>query len=937
MLPKGVSELLRRFRIGFALLGALLLVGGFGAFADFYVDWLWFGEVNLRVVFWRSLGAKLLTGVGFGLVFLAVFYGNIAIALRLAPRYRALEIIGMVEPTKDSVRTLVRRVARVLSLVAAVIVALSAANEWLTFLRARHATPFGVEDPVFHRDIGFYVFTLPAWDYVHSFFVTTTLAALIAVALVYAVLGGVSFGTRERPELGIQDRALSHVSLLLGAVFVLVGLGYVMQRWELLFSTSGVVFGAGYTDLHARLPALGGMVLVAWIIAALLAANLRWHRARLLGFAIAGWVVALVVLRAIVPAVMQSLVVNPNQGSKEADYIGWNIQATRAAYALDRIESANLSLKGDLTRTKLEANDATIRNIRLWDPGTLLNSYRQLQELRPYYTFTDVDVDRYEVNGVYRQTMLSARQLNTPGLPAQAQTWVNQHITYTHGFGITVSTVNQVTSDGSPDFVVQDIPLVSNAPSLAVDQPRIYYGETGGDYKLVRTKDPEFDYPGPEGDVYRAYDGHGGIPIGSFFNKLCFAFEFGTIKFFTISSIDAGSRIIIKNDIRKRLAAAAPFLSFDSDPYIVVADGRLYWMVDAYTATGRYPYSQPSGDLNYLRNSVKAVVDAYDGTLAFYAFEPHDPLLATYMKIFPGMFRPKAQMPATLMKHVRYPEDLFSVQARIFTSYHVTNQSELYNKGDQWEIPNKVSITGSGDMAAYYVIMRLPGESQEELVLMLPFSPNGRSNMIGWLGARSDGANYGRAVSIAFPPSQTVYGPAQVEAAVNQDPTISSQRTLWGQQGSQVIFGNLLVVPVEDSLLYVQPLYIESQQTKLPQFKRVVVFYRAPAGAKALPSGDQQNVVMASTLEAALDQIFGKKSEPPEPKIVAVPPEAPPPGPEAPTSAIVSTRAKELIVRANREFEAGEKALKAGDFAGYGRQQQALKKTLGELGSLQPK
>jgi uncharacterized membrane protein (UPF0182 family) len=482
--------------------------------------------------------------------------------------------------------------------------------------------------------------------------------------------------------------------------------------------------------------------------------------------------------------------------------------------------------------------------------------------------------------------------------------------------------------------------LKSSAPSLEITQPRIYYGDLGTEYTLVKTREPEFDYPGPEGDVYRSYDGKGGIPIGAFFNKLCFALKFGTIKFFTTSAIDAQSRIIIKNDIKKRLQSAAPFLSFDSDPYIVIADGRLYWIADAYTATGNYPYSQPTNDLNYLRNSVKAVVDAYDGTLAFYVFEPEDPLLVTYQRMFPGMFTPKSEMPKSLLDHVRYPEDYFDVQAQMFTSYHVEHAGELYNKGDQWEIPTNVSISGEGRMISYYVMMRLPGQTQEELMLILPFSPNGRSNMIGWLGAQSDGENYGRAVSFTFPTSETVYGPAQVEAAVNQDPTISSQRTLWGQQGSRVIFGNLLVVPVEDSLLYVQPLYLQSEQTKLPQFKRVVVFYRAPAGAKPLPSGDRQNVVMAPSFEQALTEIFGAKT-PPVPSPTPATPEEPtaPEPPIPPATALtgkgtLSAEAKALIQQADREMDASDKALRAGDFAAYGDHQKSLKATLAKLKAL---
>ncbi len=947
-LPRGSRP--RGRRTVFGLIAAAVVVLGVGLvlFASYYLDWLWFGEVHLRVVFWRTLRTQFVIGPAFGAVFFALFYGSIRTALRLAPRFRTSATISLVEPVNDGARIAVRRGGLVLSLLIAVIVAFATAQSWLVFLGAHYAVPFGRTDPVFHRDIGFYAFTLPAWQYVYSFLFATLIASLAVAIVVHALLGGLSI----RPDTGVHvdDGALSHASVILGVIFLLTGAGQFISAWDLLFSSDGVVSGAGYTDVHVRLPAIRVLMVVAWLIAALLFANVRRHRRLLPLVAIGGWIAAIIVLLGVVPGAVQSLVVNPNQGAAEAEYITRNIEATRAAYNLDGIAGTKLPLKGDLSAQKLGANDLTIRNIRLWDPATLLNSYRQLQELRPYYAFKDVDVDRYQVNGVYRETMISARLLNIAGLPAQAQTWVNQHITYTHGYGVAMSAVDQVTSDGSPDFLVQDIPVTSTAPSLAVTQPRIYFGELGTTYSLVKTKQPEFDYPGPNGDVYHAYDGTGGIRIGSFINKLAFALEFSTIKFFTSSAIDADTRVIIKNDIRQRLRAAAPFLGFDSDPYIVVAKGRLYWIVDAYTTTGLYPYSAPTGGLNYLRNSVKAVIDAYNGTLDFYAFDPGDPVLATYARIFPGMFKPKSAMPAALMDHVRYPEDLFNVQAEVFTTYHVKNPGVLYNKGDQWEIPSHVSISGSGRMAAYYVIMRLPHESHEEFALILPFSPNGRSNMIGWLGAQSDGPDYGKAVSFAFPASQTVYGPAQVEAAINQDPIISSQRTLWGQQGSRVIFGNLLVVPVEDSLLYVQPMYIESEQTKLPQFKRVIVFYRAPAGANALPSGDRQNVVMEPTLAKALEKIFGAtpkaasgaSSAPPASSGAPVPApaqsaaaaasaSAPPGAPAAP----VPPQTKPLIEQANREFEDAQKALKAGDFAGYGRHIDELEKTLKKLQKLE--
>jgi uncharacterized membrane protein (UPF0182 family) len=560
-----------------------------------------------------------------------------------------------------------------------------------------------------------------------------------------------------------------------------------------------------------------------------------------------------------------------------------------------------------------------------------VTSYRQLQELRPYYVFLDADVDRYTVGGVYRQTMLSPRELNIDGLPQQAQTWVNQHITYTHGFGAAMSAVNQVTSDGSPDFLVQDIPPQS-VKGLEITQPRIYYGERGTGYSLVKTKDKEFDYPGPNGDVYAAYQGSGGIAISPLLNRLAFSAQFGTIKFFTTSSIDSDSRVIIRNEIRTRISAAAPFLALDHDPYMVIADGRLYWIQDAYTTTSRYPYSTPQGDLNYLRNSVKIVVDAYNGTMKYYVFDEQDPLLKTYRAAYPSLFTAKSEMPQALLDHIRYPEDLFDVQAEVYSTYHVDGADVLYNKGDQWAIPENVALSGAGPMQPYYVIMKLPGAAKEEFLLMLPFVPNGRPNMISWLGARSDMPEYGKSLNFVFSKSTTVFGPSQVEATVNTDPDISAQRTLWGQQGSQVIMGNLLVVPIEDSLLYVQPLYLQSTQTELPQLKRVIVFYRAPA-----PAGGQGNaeqvVAMRPTLAEALTAAFEGFN--PGNTVGGTGTGGTGTGGTGGTGGVtINAQARTLIAQASAEFDAAQKALQAGDFAGYGRQIKALQTTLRDLQAL---
>jgi uncharacterized membrane protein (UPF0182 family) len=880
-------------------------------------------------------------------VFFAIVWGNVELARRLVSRLRPVDE-DTVEYAREALYRLVGRAALAGLAVIAIIVGYSVSGSWMTFQRALHASSFGTQDPIFHHDLGFYIFSLPAWHYLQSFIFVCVLVSIALAALIHFVLGGVDFagagitveqgrGRVRRPQLSIHmpARAVAHLSALLGAAFVVAGVGQLFKAWDMLLGGNGLVFGAGYTDLHARLPVARILMGLAFLLAATLFWNV-WRRRQWWPLTIGVWVVALILLQFVFPAVMQGLFVSPNQLAKERPYIANNMSATRKAYDLASISQQSLASAEALTAPQLTDNQLTLRNIRLWDADTLVTSYRQLQELRPYYSFTDADVDRYTVDGVLRQTMLSARELNIAGLPSAAQTWVNQHITYTHGYGVALSAVNQVTSDGSPDFLVKNIPPQS-APELKITQPRIYYGEIGTDYTLVNTSQKEFDYPGGSGDEYTTYTGDGGISISGFIDRLAFCWRYRTVKFFTSSAIASPSKIIIRNNIKTRLSTAAPFLSFDKDPYMVIAGGKLYWIVDCYTSTNRYPYSQPQGGLNYIRNSVKAVVDAYNGGITFYVFDDQDPILKTYERIFPGMFTPASQMPAELRQHVRYPEGYFNIQARVFDTYHVTDPSVLYNKGDQWQVPDNVALSGPGEMQAYYVIMRLPGQQKEEFLLMLPFVPNGRSNMVSWLGARSDAPNYGKAVSIVFSKSSNIYGPSQVEAAINQDPKVSSQLTLWNQSGSTAIMGNLLVVPVSKALLYVQPLYLQAEQTKLPQLKEVIVFYQAPEGASG---GASQAVAMEPTLGQSLADIFG--SAPPVGPTPSPTPSASPGGPTptpTPTGTSapgqVSAQARALIQQANKEFEAAQAALKAGNFAEYGRQVDALKATLSKLQTLQ--
>jgi uncharacterized membrane protein (UPF0182 family) len=921
----------------------------------FYTDWLWFGEVNLRVVFWRSFWWQLGVGAAFGTLFFIVVYVNLLIARRLAPRFKTSGHEDLVEFAPESVQRLAGWLGLGIALVIGLIAGIAASSSWLTFARATHSVAFGIKDPIFHHDLSFYVFALPAWHFVQSFFVAAVIVAMLASAAMHLVLGGIEYtvGAKQRAAAGeaehggphtaaprglgprpsgavpdinvrLQGRAVAHLSALLGLVFVLVGIGQLFKAWNLLYSKAGVVFGAGYTDVHARLPIIRIEMAICFVLAAALFVNV-WRRRQYWPAAVAVWVVLLILLQGIVPALMQSLIVNPNQLAKEGSYIADNIAATRTAYNLNEIAQQPLAMNTAITTGTLATNDVTVRNIRLWDPKTLVTSYIQLQQQRPYYNFVDADVDRYTVNGVYRQTMLSPRELDISGLPATAQTWVNQHITYTHGYGVAVSAVNEFAPDGSPKFLVQDMP-VQSVPGLEITEPRIYFGEIGTGYSLVKTKVQEFDYPGPS-DVYQSYQGTGGIPISSVLNRLAFGVRFGTIKFFTASAIDSDSRIIIRNNIADRLKTAAPFLKFDKDSYMVISGGRLYWIADAYTTTDLYPYSTPQGDLNYIRNSVKVVIDAYNGNMTFYAFDASDPLLRAYERIFPGMFTPAAQMPADLLKHVRYPEDYFTVQSQVFATYHVNDPSVLYNKGDQWQIPEGVALSGAGPMDPYYVILKLPGATQEEFLLMVPFVPNGRDNMVSWLGAESDPPNYGKAVNFVFGKSTTVYGPAQVEAAINQDATVSSQRTLWDQAGSTVIMGNLVIVPIEQTLLYVQPLFLQSQQTKLPQLKRVIVFYRAPS-TDGSQGGGRQVVSMQPTLSAALAEIFGAAPTTPTTGGPTPPPNT------TPGTGGLSAQARQLIAQADQQFKAAVTAQRAGDWAEYGRQIQLLQQTLSQLQQL---
>ncbi|MFQ5648119.1 MAG: UPF0182 family protein, partial [Candidatus Aenigmatarchaeota archaeon] len=597
----------------------------------------------------------------------------------------------------------------------------------------------------------------------------------------------------------------------------------------------------------------------------------------------------------------QALIVGPDEFNMERPYLERNIQATLSAYGLGDVQEEVFPVSYTLSAEDIAANGATVGNIRLWDWRPLKQTYDQLQLFRTYYGFNDVDMDRYELDGMYKQVLVSAREMETGNLPRQAQTWVNRHLVYTHGYGVVMNPVDKVSEEGLPEFYLKDIPPASDY--LELEQLRIYFGESTDDYAIVKTSTDEFDYPSGDENIYTTYGGTGGVPLSDFIKRLVYAVKFGSIELLVSGSLTPESRLLMNRNINGRAPAIAPFLTYDYDPYIVVSDGRLFWIMDAYTTTNMYPYSEPltagGFSLNYVRNSVKVVVDAYNGDVSYYVVEPADPIIQTYQKMFPGLFLEFEQMPEDLKKHVRYPEGIFNIQAQVYSTYHMKDPMVFYNKEDVWVTPHEIYRGGRERMQPYYIIMRLPGEEKEEFIMMIPFTPKGKENMIGWMAARSDVPNYGKTLVYQFSKQELTYGPMQIEARIDQDTDISQLITLWSQAGSNVVRGNTLVIPIEGSILYVEPLYLEATEGgTLPQLQRVIVAY-----------GDR--LTMQETLSEALDVIFGAAPAPAEPSVPSALPESD----------------QEKLDRIAELYDKAQEALNQGDLGLY----QQYFKQIGEL------
>jgi len=825
----------------FFVIAALVLLMVFLRIIGLITDWFWFQEVGYQTVFTVTLWAKIKTGALFGAGFFIILAANLLTAFRLS----RIPLFGDQGAAFGApLREMEPAVLKVLILMGSLLVGLfAAANgsaQWENFLLFLNATPFGVSDPLFGKDIGFYVFQFPFLMHVYGWLKFVLIVTAAATGFIYLVRRSFLF---IPPHLfKIAPAARIHLAILVSLFFFWGVFGTWLDLNDLLFAKRGVVFGPGYTDVTTQvwvLNLLMGIYALAGLAVIFFAFRPDW---RFPAAAILLLIAVTVLGRGIYPSLVQKFQVIPNEIVAETPYLEKNIRYTRLAYGLTQIEEKEFPTEDNLTAKDLEKNNLTVKNIRLWNHAPLLQTYSQLQEMRTYYKFTGVDNDRYMINGEYRQVMLSPREISYPALPSR--TWVNEHLAYTHGYGVVMGPVNRVSPEGLPEFFIKDIPPVSTTP-IKVTRPELYFGENSNEYVFVRTKMPEFDYPVGDKNVYSRYEGKGGVPL-SFLRKLIFAVRFGSITMLLSDDITSESRIVYHRNVRERVSMIAPFAHLDADPYLVISpEGRLLWFIDGYTVTDRFPYSEPTPEIgNYIRNTVKAVVDAYDGTIQLYVSDPTDPIMQTYSRIFPGVFKPLAEMPDALKSHVRYPPGLMAIQARMYRAYHMQDPQVFYNKEDLWSIPGKQVSGGTQAMDPYYTIMKLPGAEKEEFILLSPFTPSMKDNMSAWMAARCDAPHYGKVIIYKFPKQKLVYGPRQIEARIDQDTMISQQLSLWQQHGSNVIRGSLLAIPIEKSILYVESLYLAASNGQLPELKRVIVAYG-------------NNIAMEETLDLALQKIFG--------------------------------------------------------------------------------
>jgi len=892
---------------------AVFLIATADTIARFYTDLLWFADMGQPAVFWTRVMSELSVGAAFGVITFAIIYANLLVARRLRPN-RTVSAVPMGGPSpQQQLEDTLRRVRAVLDPWSGLLIFLIAAfialniggtmsGGWETLRLAMTGKLFGTVDPQFGLDVGFFVFTLPALRIIADWLFGILFLALVVTLIAHLYEGGIRPAERFR---GFDPHVKAHVSVLLGLIVASKAFDYWLSIYELDFSPRGQVLGASFTDVNAQIPAYWILIVIALLVGVLLMLNIRFKGWRLPMIGLGVWVGASVLVGAVYPALIQQLQVAPNELAFEKPFIQRNITATRSAFDLESVEATAFAATTDLTAADIAEATSTVKNIRLFDPNVVVDSYKQLQEIRFYYDFKDVDIDRYVINGTRRQVLISAREMNVTQLDTTAKTWINRHLVYTHGYGVVVSPVNEVSTEGLPNFYIKDLPSKSST-DLKVTVPGIYFGEETTDYAIVDTTQKEFDYPVGGQNATTEYTGGNGIPVGSLGNRLAFAIVNGDVEILFSSAINPTSRMLYRRTITDRVQTLAPWLTLDGDPYPVIVDGHVLWVLDGFTTSSHYPYSQreTADGVNYIRNSVKVTVDAYTGKTTFYAFDEKDPVLAAFRSLYPTLLADVSTMPAGIRAHLRYPEDLFQVQAEVYKTYHMLDPQVFYNKEDQWALPGEST---DNPMVPFYVLMQLPGQSTEDFLLMEPFTPRSKDNMIGWMAAKSDPDTYGQRIVYNFPKQRLIMGPQQIRARLNQEPDISKELTLLNQQGSNVIFGNLLVIPIKDSILYVEPLYLKATQSPLPELKRVIVAYA-------------DKIAMDVDLGGALAKVFGAGTTGSTGTTGSVTPSSTPPfSGTADVAAAKSLYAKALA------------AQKAGDWASYGTYLKQLGTVLDRL------
>lgn len=842
--------------IGAAFVGIVVLIALVLVVPNIIADWLWYQSLDRTDVFSRIITLQIGLFAA-GLVFFGILYfGNMALVRRIVERQAYNTGEDFLSHSAQRTEQVSRIISGIVGVLASVLFGLLASGQWNTVLRAQNLIEFGITDPLFERDLSFFVFTLPLLEFLQGWLFRSVVLVLVVAVFMYGFRLVLPYmispeddegERRQIPKSLVAGAPIRiHLSVLGFFLMVLVGWAHWLSLHTLEFSTRGAAYGASYIDDNIMQPVQQVLIVLAIIAAIGLVLGAVFNRQWLPVGGIGLWLLVLIVGGWAYPGLAHRLEVQPNELERERPYIMNNIEFTREAYGLNRIVEMEHPGEPAVTQEELVGNPLTVRNFRLWDPEPLLITYNQVQSIRLYYDILDADVDRYYVDGEYRQVMVGARELSPEKLPGSAQTWVNRRLQFTHGYGVVMSPVNEVSPEGLPSFFLKDVPPTG---IMDIERPEIYYGEKTFDYVIVNARIQEIDYPSGDDNVRSTYQSRTGVGIGTYLRKLLYAWYLKDVNILLSDELEPDSQILYRRHVRERVATVAPFLVIDQDPYIVVADGQLFWIVDAYTFSDRYPYSQPlAGAFNYIRNSVKATVNAYDGSVRLYAVEEDEPVLQAYAKAFPDLFHPLSEMPPSLLQHIRYPAFLFQVQVELYSLYHMRKPDIFYNREDALSRPREIYGGGQVPVRPYYVIMRLPDFPREEFILIMPYTPIQKDNMVAWLAARSDPEGYGSLFAFKYPKDKLIFGPMQIEARADQDTTISQQFTLWGQGGSRVIRGNLLVVPIGQSNLYVEPIYLQSEQGQLPELKRVII-------------ANGSNVVMAESVLLGLQELFGEGVE----------------------------------------------------------------------------